>query len=90
MTDVCIATFSTSFHYYLTEQLTFEQTKVFCSETFSASTNPIIILLLTIIIILSFFPLILKGNKPLPFIGLDLAWVRKDPPDFLEFFRDAV
>ena len=32
MTDVCIATFSTSFHYYLTEQLTFEQTKVFCSE----------------------------------------------------------
>ena len=33
MTTVCKNTFSTTFNYYLTEQLNYEQTRSFCSES---------------------------------------------------------
>ena len=33
VTEMWITVFSSSFHYYLTDQMTFEQTKVFCSES---------------------------------------------------------
>ena len=33
MTDVCKTTFSTTFNYYYTEQLSYEQARIFCAET---------------------------------------------------------
>ena len=33
VTNVCVAAFSSSFHFYETNQITFEQSKIFSSET---------------------------------------------------------